>query len=82
MELLSQDSLNEESYPHPIQTYLIRFRIFELLSTVRLLESVDKSFFCAQSHSRSLPKKHTEKYVNYKLFGLLAPTYYQLVLTI
>ena len=34
------------------------------------------SFCPSQAHSCSVPKKHTEAYVNYQLFGLLAQTYY------
>ena len=34
-------------------------------------EYEDRSFCPAQYHSCSVPKKHTEAYINYKLFGLL-----------
>ena len=37
---------------------------------------VDRGFCHAQSHSHSVPTKHTEAYINYKLVGLLAQAYY------
>ena len=37
---------------------------------------VDGSFCPAWFYSHSVPKKHKEAYINYKLFGLLAQGYY------
>ena len=37
---------------------------------------VDRSFCPTWYHSGSVPKKHTEVYINYKLFVLLAQDYY------
>ena len=41
-----------------------------------VLGPVDRGFCPAQSCRRSVPKKHTEAYINYKLFDLLAQAYY------
>ena len=44
------------------------------IQTERIL--IDRNFCPAKFHSHSVPKKHIEAYINYKLFGLLAQAYY------
>lgn len=39
-------------------------------------DAVDRSFCPVWFHSLSIPKKHVEAYINYKLVGLLAQAFY------
>ena len=47
-----------------------------MLQWIALHLCIDRSFCPTRYCSHSVPKKHTETYINYKCFGLLAQAYY------
>ena len=74
---------NHHSYPHSKEYIVIWITFCEhiVYRGFNFSSFVDGSICPAQSRSYSIPKKHTEAYIDYKRFGLLAQAYYELALT-